>query len=119
MTAAVRNLGSVPLGDDNLATVNALVVERVRVNHTGRFVRGAGQMDIVVDVPPGHVEAYTIVIPTVPVEDWSRVFVVVLVDYQPEAGSTRYEALQAHIARPDQGPLLACRLLLPAAVTGR
>jgi hypothetical protein len=96
--ARVANGSGVPLGRANDATVNVLVVERTRVVHTLRFVRAAASIALPLDLAPGLTGTYRVQLDNVPVARWDRAFVVVLVDYRPDAAATRYEALQSAIA---------------------
>lgn len=116
ITAEVTNWSGLALGATNHGTVNALVFERLKVVHTERFMRAGTQKDIVPDLPHGQTGTYVLTLRDVPVADWARSTVIVLVDYRPTADVTRYEALQAAIARP---VLDAARLSLPVALSTR
>jgi hypothetical protein len=94
----VTNWSGVALGPAKDATVNVLVVERTKVVHTTRFVRAAADVAVPLALAPGLTGSYRVQLDNVPVGEWSRAFVLALVDYRPDATSTRHEALQSAIA---------------------
>ncbi len=98
ITANITNWSGVPLGLDNYATVNALVYERSRVIHTGRFVRAATSQAITANLWHGHTATFYLTVENVPVEEWRMASVLVLLDYRPDPASTTFDMLQATIA---------------------
>jgi hypothetical protein len=114
VTVEVTNHSPVALGNRNWATVNVLVFERAHVVHTDRFVRAVGQTALLTDLAPGRKGLYNVHLDSVPVTDWARATVVVLVDYQPASGP--FLALQAAVAGAWAGSLDAAHLLLPLAI---
>jgi hypothetical protein len=115
----VTNWSGRPLGPANDATANVLVVERTKVVHTTRFVRAAADSAVPLDLPPGRMGTYRLQLDNVAVGQWDRAFVVALVDYHPDAASTRYEALQAAIAveAPPPSPTPTRTATPPATAT--
>ncbi len=114
----VTNRTATALGPDNLATINVLVYERVHRVHTDRFVQAVGQTDLLSPLAPGQTGSYLVSLTDVPVVDWGRSAVIVLVDYRPDPAQTRFAALQATVAEAWSGSLDAARLLLPLVVRG-
>jgi hypothetical protein len=95
ITAHVVNRSGGPLGRGNYATVNAVVYELSRVIHTGRFVRAATSQAIATDLWHGQTATYYLSLKDVPVLEWRAARVVVMLDYRPDPGSTKFDMLQA------------------------
>jgi len=115
----VTNRSGVALGNANFATVNVLVFERVKVVHTNRFVRAAGQTDITTDQPDGRTAYYDVWLNDVPVADWSKATVIVLVDYMANPASGRFVSLQAAVADLWGSGSDVVRLALPLTLRTR
>lgn len=94
----VTNRAGRAIGFSDWATVSAMVFERVRVVHTGRYVRAAAYTELLEPLPDGATGSYTVRLEDVPVASWDRVGVAVVVDYRPDPNQTRFEALQSALA---------------------
>jgi hypothetical protein len=100
VTARVTNLSGATLSPDNDATLNVLVFERTRVIHTNRFVRAVDDIPVRPALADGATATYNLPLDDVPVEQWGRSEVVVMLDYQPDGPNGKYDMLQAAVAGP-------------------
>lgn len=80
--------------EEHRAAVNVIVYELRRVQHTSRFVRASDARPVGV-LPDGGTAAAQFALSNVPVTDWSRALVLVLLELRPNPPLTTYEALQA------------------------
>ena len=98
LTAAVTNRSGTTLNLWNSATLHVLVWERAAVIHTERFVRAGTAGAISADLPDGQTATFRLRLEDVPVTQWQMASVLVLLDYRPDQGSTKYDMLQAVVA---------------------
>jgi len=96
--ATVTNRSGRTIGFDDWATIHALVYEHAHVVHTDRFVRAATQTELVEDLADGASQTVSLVLASVPVQNWDEASVVVIFDYRPDQTQSRFEALQSAIA---------------------
>ena len=94
----VTNRSGTTLGPANAATANVIVFERTKVIHTERFVRAAASSPLTSDLPHGGMGSYRVQLTNLPMGQWDRAVIVVLLDYRPDPSSRRFEAVQAAIA---------------------
>ncbi len=100
----VRNLSTQVLGDANYATLTAVVYENAHIVHTNRFVWAAPELPV--RPPLGLLETgtYRLQAEIPATVRWQNCRIVVLLDYQPNVGSARYDMLQAAFAVPASLP---------------
>jgi hypothetical protein len=91
----VTNRSGRALTFDEWPTVGAIVYERTRVIYTSRFVRAATQQEFPADLVDGASLEMDLIVAAVPVEDWTRAHVIVIVDSRPDTAAERYVSLQA------------------------
>jgi hypothetical protein len=90
----VTNRSGTPWTEEQRAAVNVIVYELRRVQHTSRFVRASDARPVGV-LADGATAAAQFALSNVPVTDWTRALVLVLVELRPNPSLTTYEALQA------------------------
>lgn len=108
----VTNLSGVTLSSSNSATVNVIVYEEgATAGVTERYVRAVESIGIS-SLANGATGSFSLDTSDISGVDWSKLYTVVLVDYQPGGLGTAYDMLQA--AFEDSGE----RVYLPLVVRG-
>ncbi len=113
--AQVRNLSDQVLSETNYATVTAIVYENAHIVHTQRFVRAAPEVPIRAPLAIGDQATFRVRAEIPATVSWQNCRIVVLVDYQPDIGSPRYDLLQAAFAVP---AAMSQHLFLPSSLNG-
>ncbi len=95
VSARVVNWSGTTLSSANAATVHAIVYEDIKVGVTSRTVRDAVYASITGAIANGTSKTFSLDTRDITPADWSKVRVLVLVDYRPGGASGAYDMLQA------------------------
>ena len=105
VSARVVNRSGTALSGANAATVHAIVYEDIKVGVTSRTVRDAVYSAVTGAVADGASATFNLETRDITPSDWSKVHVLVLVDYRPGGSSGAYDMLQAAWATLGGGTL--------------
>jgi hypothetical protein len=100
--ATVKNLSQGAFSGANNATIHAMIVEKRKIIHAGRYVHMHADQLITEELAPGESRDFTFTFRNINL-NWSRSYVLVLVDFQPP-GSRAFEVAQAAVAIEGQAP---------------
>ncbi len=105
VSARVVNRSGTTLSSANAATVHVIVHEEIKVGVTSRTVRDAVYTSVTGAIVDGASQTFSLDTRDITPSDWSKVRVLVLVDYRPGGASGAYDMLQAAHASLGVGAL--------------